>query len=165
MIEFDENNNPVAIIETILFKGKRAINWNDVENFAKKYKGKVFFCNNEWVNVDGRFADEYCWSNDTKRLKGTLAKAKANAIQAIDEIIKTATNRRIQDNFEEKHRRDAKYGWERYTCRFALPVFTEQGKIERHNLFRIEMLVRCASDRKKYLYDFVNIKKETSKPL
>ena len=40
----------------------------------------------------------------------------------------------------------------------------ENGQVERYNLFRIEMLVRCASNGLKYLYDFINIKKETSKP-
>ena len=98
-------------------------------------------------------------------MKGTLAKAKANAIQSIKELAEYASNKRFQENFEEKHSRDAGHGWERYTCRFALPVYTEQGEIERYNYFRIEMLVRCASNGKKYLYDFVNIKKETSKPL
>ena len=38
-------------------------------------------------------------------------------------------------------------------------------EIERFNVFRIEMLVRHASDGNLYLYDMVNIKKETSTPL
>ena len=60
---------------------------------------------------------------------------------------------------------DAKYGWYRFTSRFALPIYLDNGEIERINIFRIEMLVRHASDNNLYLYDLVNIKKETSTPL
>ena len=159
-----ENGYTEVIINTIRFKGKRAIDWCEVEEYAQKYKGKEIICDGDTIYIDGRFADEYCWSKDTKRLKGTLAKAKANAIQAICELVENASNKRIQENLDEKHVKDAKYGWERYTCRFVLPVFSEDGEIERYNHFRIEMLVRIASNGNKYLYDFVNIKKETSKP-
>ena len=37
--------------------------------------------------------------------------------------------------------------------------------LERFNIFRIEMLIRHAADGSLYLYDMVNIKKETSTPL
>ena len=47
----------------------------------------------------------------------------------------------------------------------ALPVYNEDGKILRYNVFTIELLVRCSGDGKLYLYDMVNIKKETSNPL
>ena len=36
--------------------------------------------------------------------------------------------------------------------------------VERYNVFRIEMLIRHASDDKLYLYDMVNVKKETGTP-
>ena len=39
------------------------------------------------------------------------------------------------------------------------------GEVERYNVFRVEMLIRHAEDGKRYLYDLVNIKKETSTPL
>lgn len=37
------------------------------------------------------------------------------------------------------------------------------GRLERYNIYRIEMLVRHASDDKLYLYDMVNTKKEKEK--
>ena len=161
----DENGNIVVVLEKILFKGKRSINWHDVENYAQKYKGVVFRCMGEDIIIDGRFPGEFCWSMDTKRLMGTLAKAKANSIQVVCEMIEVAANKRFQENLDEKHINDARNGWYRYTCRFAIPVLSENGMIERYNFFRTEMVVRKASDGKNYLYDFVNIKKETSKPL
>lgn len=68
--------------------------------------------------------------------------------------------------FKGKHNVDAKFGWHRFTTRFALPVYkSNAGEIERFNVFRIEMLIRHAADGNLYLYDMVNIKKETSTPL
>ena len=49
--------------------------------------------------------------------------------------------------------------------RFALPVYGEDDEIDRYNVFRIEVLIRQEYDGKMYLYDLVNIKKETSTPL
>lgn len=68
--------------------------------------------------------------------------------------------------FKGKHNVDAKFGWYRFTTRFALPVYNnDTGDLERFNIFRIEMLIRHAADGNLYLYDMVNIKKETSTPL
>ena len=64
-----------------------------------------------------------------------------------------------------KQRKDAKYGWYSYDSRFALPVFGDDGEIERYNVFNVAMLVRHDEDGKYYLYDIMNIKKETSTPL
>ena len=49
-----------------------------------------------------------------------------------------------------------------YVTRVALPVYEENGAIERYNVFRAILLVRHAEDGKMYLYDIMNIKKETS---
>lgn len=59
----------------------------------------------------------------------------------------------------------AKYGWYRYTVRFALPVYNDKtGTLERYNIYKATMLVRHADDNNKYLYDYIGIKKETSSP-
>ena len=48
----------------------------------------------------------------------------------------------------------------------GLPVYNDKsGEIERYNIYKSVMLVRHAEDGKKYLYDFLSIKKETSSPL
>ena len=65
----------------------------------------------------------------------------------------------------KKHDKNARFGWYRYDSRFALPVYGSDGEVERYNVFRVEMLIRHAEDGKMYLYDLVNIKKETSTPL
>lgn len=44
-------------------------------------------------------------------------------------------------------------------------MFSDAGEVERYNVFRMELLIRHSHDGKLYLYDVVNIKKETSNPL
>ena len=95
-------------------------------------------------------------------LKGTNEKAKANAAQGLPELIITATNMEHTDNSKAKHKKDAKYGWYKYESRFALPVFVSNGEVERYNVFHVAMILRHDKDGKKYLYDIMNIKKETS---
>lgn len=44
-------------------------------------------------------------------------------------------------------------------------MFSDAGEVERYNVFRMELLIRHSHDGRLYLYDVVNIKKETSNPL
>lgn len=99
-------------------------------------------------------------------LKGSRRVAKANAAQAIPELIQIAlpAEKLWQENQEKKHAKDAKFGWYRYKIRFGIPVYNNEGVLERYNIFTAIMLVRHAEDGKKYLYDFTTIKKETSSP-
>ena len=113
------------------------------------------------IFIGSDFPSELKGSDDTRRLYGTNAKAKANATQGIPMLIQCATNRRWQENYKSKHNVDAKFGWYRFTTRFALPVYnSNSGELERWNIFRIEMLIRHAADGNLYLYDMVNIKKK-----
>ena len=49
-----------------------------------------------------------------------------------------------------------------YSTWVALPVYGDREEIERYNVFRVVMIVRHAENEKMYLYDIMNIKKETS---
>ena len=98
-------------------------------------------------------------------LKGTIAKAKANAAQAIPEMIEIATSKTFEDNKKNKHSRHAKNGWYRYDTRFAVPVYDENGDVERYNLFSARLLIRHASSGKMYLYDVLDIKKKRASPV
>ncbi len=53
---------------------------------------------------------EYANSRDSVRAKGTIGKAKANATQALPELILTAENISFKENMEDKHAVNAKYG-------------------------------------------------------
>ena len=158
----------IVVISDIHFKGKRNINWEEVEQYLKEYIGDCYEVveTSDQVYIGSDFPGELKGSGDTKRLYGANAKAKANDTQGIPMLLQCATNKRWQENFKGKHNVDAKFGWYRFTTRFALPVYNnDTGDLERFNIFRIEMLIRHAADGNLYLYDMVNIKKETSTPL
>ncbi len=157
----------IVIINNVFFKGRQNIEWKDVEHYLKQYVGKSveIMETNDIVYIGTDFADEYTGSMYTAKLKGAVAKAKANAVQGICELLEIATSKRFKENLAYKHKKNAQYGWYRYDSRFALPIFNEHGDIVRYNVFYAELLIRHASDDKLYLYDIINIKKETGTPL
>ena len=160
----DTDNNKIVVINDVIFKGKN-IMWDDVKAYLRKYVGE-FYCiaeDNEIVFIGTELPGEYAGSVYTKTLKGANAKAKANAVQVLPEMIEIASNGIFEDNRKEKHSRDAKNGWYRYDTRFAIPIYNDDGTLDRYNVFKASLLIRHASSGKKYLYDILHIKKETSK--
>ena len=90
-----------------------------------------------------------------KTVIGTIAGA------VIPELVKIATNITFRENTEQKHNSNAKYGWYRCTVRFSLPTSDDKGNITGRNHFQGRMIIRCDANGKKYLYDIIDIKKET----
>lgn len=162
----DKNGKKIIVLYDIRFEGRQNIKWNEVEAYLKQYINMCFKVveTDELIYVGKDLPDEYTGSKYTARLKGAYAKAKANAALGLPRLVETASDRRFSENKALKHRSDAKYGWYRYDCRFALPVFRQNGEIERYNVFQAELVIRYASDGKMYLYDLINIKKEASTP-
>ena len=161
----DIDGNNIVMINDIVFKGKRSVEWTDVEKYLRQYVGDFYQIaeTEDIIYIGTDLPDEYSGSNYTKHIKGTIAKAKANAAQAIPEMIEIATSKTFEDNKKNKHNRHAKHGWYRYDTRFALPVYDENGEVRRYNVFSARLLIRHASSGKMYLYDVLEIKKETSK--
>ena len=163
----DLDGSRFVLINDIRCKGKRE-DWPKIEEYLKEYIGEFYEIEetSDIVFISSDFPDEFANSESRIRLKGAAAKAKANASQAVPELIKIAVGKRHSDNKKEKHSKNAKYGWYRYNVRFALPVYSDKsGEIERYNIYKAVMLVRHAEDNNKYLYDFLEIRKETSSPL
>ena len=160
----DLEGKKTVFIHDVIFAGKRSVNWEEVEIYLKQYIGDVYVIedSNEIIYIGNDLPDEYAHSNYSRILKGTNAKAKANAVQGLPEIIEIATDKKFTENYKKKHNMDAMYGWYRYKSRFALPVFNEDREIERYNVFNVIMVIRHAKNGKMYLYDIINIKKETS---
>lgn len=161
----EADGKKIVLINDIIFKGKRRINWDEVKKYLKGYVGEFYQIEEsaDKIYIGNELPDEYTESESRKALKGANAKAKANAAIAIPELIQIATNPEYQENTKEKHQKDAKNGWYRYDIRFALPVY-EEGILIRYNVFGARLLVNHAKNGKKYLYDILAIKKETSKP-
>lgn len=163
----DPDGKKVAIINDIRFRSRKRVDWKKVEEYLKEYIGQYFEIleTSEKIYVGSDFPDEFSHSNDTKALKGGNIKAKANMIFAIGELVQIATDKAEYPDFGKKHGAKAKNGWYRYNTRLGIPVFDEEGALERYNFFSTRLLVRCDEDGKLYLYDFVRTKKETSRPL
>ena len=162
----NESGEKTVRINDIRFKGKRSINWDDVKEYLKRYVGEMYRIadDKDVIYIGTDLPDEYTGSRYTYRLKGTVAKAKANATLGIPEIIEVANNKRYQENNDKRHIRNARFGWYRYDSRFELPVFKDDGTIEIYNRFKATVLIRHSLDGKMYLYDILDIKKETSNP-
>ena len=163
----DDAGNSIVLINDILFKSRRFIDWDEIEQILRKYIGTCFEITEtaEKVYIGPDFPDEFTHSKYTKAIKGANKKAKANAISAIRELIQIADNKAKFPDYDRKHGNKAKNGWYRYDTRFGIPVYSESGKIERYNIFKARMLIRCDENNRLYLYDIVQLKKETSTPL
>ena len=166
-IIIDNNGKKLVRINDIRFKGKRSVDWNEVKVYLEEYVGEIYTIAEEddMIYIGTDLPDEYTGSRYTHKLMGTIAKAKANASQGIPELLEIADNKRFRENEDKRHLRNARYGWYRYDSRFELPVFDENGNVGRYNRFRATMLIRHAADGKMYLYDVLDIKKETSNSL
>ena len=162
-IVVNEKGQKVVCIEEIVFSCKRKVDWSGIERLLKQYIGKTYVIDetDDAILVGSDFPDEYANSVYSHKIYGTIAKAKANAAQAIPELIEIATNISFQENSDEKHRKDAKFGWYRCTVRFSIPICDDKGNIVGCNNYQGRMIIRCDSDGKKYLYDIIDIKKET----
>ncbi|MBE5919552.1 MAG: hypothetical protein E7272_06865 [Pseudobutyrivibrio ruminis] len=85
----DSEGKDVVLINDIKFKGKRSINWDDVKKYLKSYIDDSFQIQStgDWIYIGNDLPNEYTGSEYTFGLKGTNAKAKANATQGIPELI------------------------------------------------------------------------------
>lgn len=156
----------ISKIEEIIFVNKQNIPWNDVEQYLKRYIGQEFVVEEykDNIHISSDFPDEYSESKYTKKLRGALAKVKANASQIIDLMIINATNRRWIENKDEKHKNDASEGWYRYDTYFGMLVKGSEEKEERLNQYKATLVVRI-TPKGLFLYDVLDIKKEASTPL
>ncbi|MBQ8597168.1 MAG: hypothetical protein IJ409_05185 [Lachnospiraceae bacterium] len=163
----EPEGNKIVLINDIRFKGKTKEEWKEIERYLKEYIGKYYEINEtaDKIYIGKEFPDEFTHGKDKTVLKGPNLRAKANAAQAVGELIQIAVNKSASSDFNEKHGDKAKYGWYRYDTRLALPVYNNNGEIERYNIYKLRMLVRHGEDGKMYLYDFLRTKKEMSSPL
>lgn len=158
-----ENN---VIITKAIFVNKQNISWNEVEQYLKRYIGKEYIVKeyHDTIIVASDFPNEYAESKYTKRLRGALAKVKANAAQVVDLMIMNAINRRWIENKDNKHKIDASEGWYRYDTYFGMQVKGSEDILDRINYYKATLVVR-KTNKGLYLYDIINIKKEASMPL
>ena len=114
----------IVLINDIRFKAKVRDDWKVIEEYLKEYIGEFYEIEeiSEKIYISTNFPDEYTNSESRIALKGAVVNVKANAAQAIPELIRIATNPKHEVNRKEKHKTDTMFGWYRYDIRFALPV-------------------------------------------
>ncbi len=163
----DPEGKKIVLINDIRFRGKTKEEWNEIERYLKEYVGLYYEISetSEKVYIGKDFPDEFAHGKDKTVLKGPNLKAKANAAQAVGELIQIASNKAGSPDYNMRHGEKAKFGWYRYDTRLALPIYNEEGEIQRYNIYKLRMLVRHDEDGKLYLYDFLRTKKEMSSPL
>ncbi len=156
-----------VLINDLRFKGKTKEEWSEIETYLKEYIGKFYEISEtaEKIYIGKDFPDEFVHGKDKTILRGPNLKAKANAAQAIGELIQIAANKSTSEDYKNRHGDKAKYGWYRYDTRLALPVYDDEGELQRYNIYKLRMLVRHDENGKLYLYDLLRTKKETSSPL
>ena len=105
----NESGNKVVLIPNIIFINKQNIDWNGVETYLKRYVGEIVAMteSKDIIYLGKDFSDEYTGSKYTRKTKGARAKAKANAVQGIREMVEIATNKTFRNNHKTKHNSDA----------------------------------------------------------
>ncbi|WP_330363353.1 hypothetical protein [Butyrivibrio sp. FCS006] len=78
-IRTNDEGKQIVRINDIRFKGKRAVNWDDVKEYLKGYVGAMYKISNgdDLIFIGADLPDEYTGSRYTYKLMGTIAKAKA----------------------------------------------------------------------------------------
>ena len=147
------------------FMGKKNTDWNAVEAYFDRYNGKKYTVQKygDDVLVNALSADEFANSKYSGRLRGALAKVKANMVTVLPELIENADNRRWVENKSCKHVNDASRGWYRYDVGVEIPVKSLEEIERRWNKYCGTLIVRC-NDNGLLFYDIINIKKEVSTP-
>ena len=67
----DLKGNKIVLINDIIFKGKRSVNWDDVKNYLETYVGEFYEIadTNDIVYIGKELPDEYTGSRYTYSLK------------------------------------------------------------------------------------------------
>lgn len=163
------NGEQVVWIEDSGLTNKQLRDYQQIANYIASHVGEVYTIieSGSKVYLGEDLPSEYVHSKYTTYLlnsdKSTL-KAKNRAIDGLGEMIEIATNRRWEQT-RHPNSKDAAYGMYRYDSKFAFPVKDGAGNRIGVRAYDVELLIRNASDGKKYLYDIVNIKKNTANVL
>ena len=163
------NGEQVVWIENSGFTNKQLHDYSAIAEFIAEHIGEYYTIieSGQNVYIGEDLPSEYTHSKYTSFLqkkKPALLNAKNRASTALGEMIEIATNRRWEPT-GHKASKDAKYGMYRYDTKFAFPIKDQNGNVTNVKAYDAELLIRNASDGKKYLYDIVNIKEDTTNAL
>ena len=161
------NGKQVVWIEDNILKRNKGIPEHQfVANYIAGHINDIYTIieSGQKVYIGEDLPGEFTQSKYTQAIlknRSNLIKAKNRSAGNIGEMIEIATNRRWE---KAKHagNKDAKYGMYRYDTMFGFPVLDSKGNEVGANIYKAELVIRNASDGKKYLYDIVSIKKDAT---
>ena len=160
-----DGKNVVWISENILSSKPKGQNISDfIVDYLTSHVGEMYpiLESGRRVYLGEDLPKEYAWSKYSQRIRGKnqrLYKDKAKAIAGIGEAINIATNRRWEPT-KHPQNKDAKYGIYKYDSKIAFPVYNSSGENTGVHAYDVTLVIRNASDGKKYLYDVQSIKKD-----
>jgi hypothetical protein len=131
-----------------------------IADYIAEHIGEVYTIieSGQRVYIGKDLPNEYTHSKYTQRIANSAKqRAKNRAVSNLGEMVEIATNRRWEKT-RHPNNKDAAYGMYRYDTTFAFPVKGENGV---YRAYDAELLIRNASDGRKYLYDIVSIKENT----
>lgn len=154
----------VWIEENILKQNKGKPVHQFVADFIAEHIGDVYTIieSGQKIYIGEDLPGEYTQSEYTQEVlqkNPNIVKVKNKAAANIGEIIEIATNRKWE-KADHTHNKDAKYGIYKYDTRFGFPVKDAKENVVGANVYKAKLVIRNASDGKKYLYDIVSIKKD-----
>lgn len=161
------NGTSVVWIEDNILKGKKGQPEHQiVASYIASHIGELYTIieSGQKVYVGKELPQEYTQSKYTQAVLQNapgIARAKNRAAANLGEMIEIATNRRWE-KAKHTHNKDAKYGIYKYDTKFGFPIKNSKGEEIGANVYSAELVIRNASDGKKYLYDIVSIKKDTT---
>lgn len=154
-LSYDEDGKPAyVVVEEDIFTGHEGEKPHKViRDYLRQHIGEfaTLIESGQKVYIGRDLPGEYTQSRYTRTTTPYIKNAKNQAAQNIGELIEIGTNRQWRKTHKIKHENDASYGWYKYATRFKVG----------DDLYSADLLIRNADDGKKYLYDIINIKKET----
>ena len=160
-----DGKNVVWISENILSSKPKGQNISDfIVDYLTSHVGEMYSIleSGRRVYLGEDLPNEYAWSKYSQRIRSKdqrLYKDKAKAIAGIGEAINIATNRRWEPT-KHPQNKDAKYGIYKYDSKIAFPVYNSSGENTGVHAYDVTLVIRNASDGRKYLYDVQSIKKD-----
>lgn len=159
------NGKPIAWVENSGLTNAQLKDYQAIADYIADHIGEYYTIleSGQKVYIGDELPDEYTQSKYTSYLKNNdrrALNAKNKGVNVLGDMIEIATNRRWEPT-NHTQSKDAKYGMYRYDSEFAFPLKNGAGDTVGARAYDVELLIRNASDGKKYLYDIVNIKENT----
>lgn len=164
-IKYDEDGSYVWIESGL--SNKKIKNQEEIKRYIISSIGNFYTIieSGQKVYLGKDLPGEYTHSKYTDFIKNndpSTLRAKNKAASNLGELIEISTKKEWRPA-THTHNKDAKYGVYKYFTKFAFPIKDRRGNVTNVKCYDAELVIINSSDGKKYLYDMIEIKKDTAK--